>query len=456
MAEPRPLEFLLDVMREHQDRTMMMFLGEPYTYGALADAVLRHLDDLPRRGVMPGTVVALNADYSPQAVAVLVALIANANIVVPLARPKPAAMEDRLRIAEVEAVIDVDEQEKVTVRSLGHRSEHPSYEVVRERQVPGLVLFTSGTSGEPKAAVHDFSRLLEKFKRRRGSLRTINFLMFDHWGGLNTLFHTLSNAALVLPVPDRSPEAVCATIEKYQVELLPASPTFLKLLVVSEAYARYDLSSLKLITYGTEPMPETTLQRLVSLFPHTRFQQTYGLIELGVMQSTSRANNSLWVKVGGDGFETRVVDGVLHIKAYSAMLGYLNAPSPFTPDGWFVTGDQVEVDGEFIRILGRKSELINVGGEKVYPAEVENVIEGIDDVAEVLVFGERNPLVGNIVCARVRPRSEVVDAAGLAARIKRHCAERLERYKVPLKIELVTEPQFSERFKKRRVGAHSA
>jgi long-chain acyl-CoA synthetase len=68
-------------------------------------------------------------------------------------------------------------------------------------------------------------------------------------------------------------------------------------------------------------------------------------------------------------------DGLLEIKAKSAMRGYLNAESPFTPDGWFKTGDAVEVDGEYIKILGRKSELINVGGEKVYPAEVESVIQ---------------------------------------------------------------------------------
>ncbi len=456
MAEPRPLEFLLDVMREHHDRTMMMFLGAPHTYGALADAVLRHLEELPRQGVAPGTVVGLNADYSPRAVALLLALVANSNIVVPLVRPKSGIMEQRLRIAEVEVLVTVDGQEAVDVRSLTHHASHRYYSVLREADSPGLILFTSGTSGEPKAAVHDFSRLLKKFRRRRGSLRTLNFLMFDHWGGLNTLFHTLSNAALVLPVPDRDPEAVCAAIQQYRVELLPASPTFLNLLLVSEAYARYDLSSLRLITYGTEPMPETTLRRLVSIFPTARFQQTYGLIELGVLQSTSRSNDSLWVKVGGEGFETRVVDGILQIKAYSAMLGYLNAASPFTEDGWFVTGDQVEVDGEFIRILGRKSELINVGGEKVYPAEVENIIQEIEDVAEVLVFGESNPLVGSIVCARVRPRSDAVDAGELAARIKRYCVERLERYKVPLKIEIVREPQFSDRFKKRRVGAHSA
>ena len=108
------------------------------------------------------------------------------------------------------------------------------------------------------------------------------------------------------------------------------------------------------------------------------------------------------MRIGGEGFQTRIVDGILHIKAESAMLGYLNAPSPFTNDGWFVTGDSVVQDGQYLQILGRKSEIINVGGEKVYPAEVENVIQQMDGIAEVTVYGEKNPIVGNIVCARVR------------------------------------------------------
>ena len=97
--------------------------------------------------------------------------------------------------------------------------------------------------------------------------------------------------------------------------------------------------------------------------------QTYGLSELGILRSKSKGPDSLWVKVGGEGFETRVIEGLLEVKAKSAMLGYLNAPSPFTEDGWFKTGDSVLTDGEFIKILGRESEIINVGGEKVYPME---------------------------------------------------------------------------------------
>ncbi|MCH8006732.1 MAG: AMP-binding protein, partial [Planctomycetes bacterium] len=137
----------------------------------------------------------------------------------------------------------------------------------------------------------------------------------------------------------------------------------------------------------TEPMRQSTLRRFHELLPKVQLQQTYGLTETGVLRSKSKSSDSLWVRIGGKGFETRVVEGILQIKAESAMLGYLNAPNPFTEDGWMDTGDLVEVDGEFIRFLGRESEIINVGGEKVYPAEVENVIQQMEGVEDVAVTG---------------------------------------------------------------------
>jgi len=143
------------------------------------------------------------------------------------------------------------------------------------------------------------------------------------------------------------------------------------------------------------------------------------------------------------------MNGILQIKAKSAMLGYLNAPSPFTEDGWFNTGDAVEVDGEYIRILGRKSEMINVGGEKVFPTEVENVIQAMDNVAEAIVYGEKNPIVGNIVCARVRLLKDE-DRGAFIARLKKFCRERLQSFKVPVKVEVVDSKQYSDRFKKIR------
>jgi acyl-CoA synthetase (AMP-forming)/AMP-acid ligase II len=127
-------------------------------------------------------------------------------------------------------------------------------------------------------------------------------------------------------------------------------------------------------------MPPATLQRIHKAIPTAELLQTYGLSEVGILRSKSRSSDSLWLKVGGEGFETKVQDGTLWIRAKSAMLGYLNAPSPFDADGWMNTGDAVEVDGDYLRILGRKSEMINVGGLKVYPAEVEDVLAQMPNV----------------------------------------------------------------------------
>jgi len=149
--------------------------------------------------------------------------------------------------------------------------------------------------------LHDLSFLLRKFSVPRGRYRTLVFLQLDHIGGLNTLFYTLANGGTAVVAEDLSPESVCEAIESHRVQLLPTSPTFLNLLLLSEAHLRHDLSSLELITYGTEPMPESTLKRIVQAFPCARLLQTYGLSELGILRSRSRTSDSLWVRVGGEG-----------------------------------------------------------------------------------------------------------------------------------------------------------
>ncbi len=404
-----------------------------------------------KKGIDSGKIVSIIGDFSPTSISLLLALIENRNIIVPLTNSTDIDLKKRLMISSADTLLKINQDDTLEYSVLIYKSDHQYYQELRKKRLPGLVLFTSGTSGEPKAAVHDFSRLLKKFITQRKSLRTVNFLLFDHWGGLNTLFHTLSCGGVVLSLHERSPEKVSAFIEKYKIELLPASPTFLNLLILSESYKNHNLSSLKLITYGTEPMPESTLMRIKEIFHSVKLQQTYGLIELGVLRSKSKSDDSLWVKIGGEGYSTRVVDGILQIQADSAMLGYLNAPSPFTDDGYFITGDAVSVDGDYLKILGRKSELINVGGEKVYPAEVENVILQFQNVSDAIVFSEKNPITGNIVCAKIRLIIPV-DKKEFVKKLKKYCRQRLKSYKVPVKVIITNEVQHTERFKKKRAG----
>jgi acyl-CoA synthetase (AMP-forming)/AMP-acid ligase II len=315
---------------------------------------------------------------------------------------------------------------------------------------PGLLLFSSGSTGKPKGILHDFERVASKFAEPRKAVTAITFLMLDHFGGINTLLAITSSLGTVVTVRERSVAAICRTIEEHGVELLPTTPSFLNMLVRSGAHREFDLGSLRTITYGTEVMPEPTLERLRGIFPAVKLQQTYGLSELGVLRSKSREDGSLWVRIGGEGFETRVVDGILWIKSDYAMLGYLNAPSPFDDEGWFCTEDRVEVDGDWMRILGRVTDLMNIGGQKVYPAEVEDAILALPGIEDVAVYTEDNALLGKMIVASVMPTDPDEPLVALKKRIRQGCSSRLAPFKVPSKVVLASESLYSARLKKVR------
>jgi acyl-coenzyme A synthetase/AMP-(fatty) acid ligase len=274
--------------------------------------------------------------------------------------------------------------------------------------------------------------------------------LFDHIGGLNTLFNALSMGATVIIPDDREPDYIGSLIEKHEITLLPTSPTFLNLMLISETYKNYDLSSLKLITYGTEPMPESLLRRLRKVFPRVRFLQTYGTTETGIATTSSKSSDSLYMKIDDPHIQWKVVDGELWLKSDAQMLGYINYNDPFVENGWFPTGDIVEViEDSYIKIVGRENEIINVGGQKVFPAEVENVILELDVVLDAVVYGEDNPITGQIVTAEIILMNDV-DKDDLVKRIKFHCMDRLEKYKRPIKFKIVDRLYYGTRFKKKR------
>jgi len=443
------LDFLFDVFRANAGAEAIVWKNRSFTYGELLDRTEHWRGYLQKNDVTTGTVTAIEADFSPNAITLMLALIKAGCVVVPLTASVAAKKKDFMKIAEVAVSLELNAADEPILTRFDRSITHEILQQLRHRAHPGLILFSSGSTGESKAAVHDIVGMLGKFKVRRHARRAITFLLYDHIGGFNTMLYQLSNGGCIVTVQNRDPDTVLTAIEKYKVELLPTSPTFINLMLMSDAHLRHDLSSLQIVTYGTEPMPESTLRRFHSSLPHINLQQTYGLSEVGILRSKSRSSDSLWVKLGGEGFQTRVVDGILQIKAESAMLGYLNAPSPFTADGWFNTGDKVEVDGEYFRILGRQSEIINVGGQKVYPAEVESVLQEMPDIAEVSVYGEKNAIVGEIVCAVVRLR-KTRDARDFQRDLRQFCRQRLQEFQVPVRIKLVESALHGERFKKNR------
>lgn len=447
------ITFLMDKFAEMADAPAMIYRGQVVTYRWLADRVRRWEEQMRAAGLKAGEVVAMVGDYSPETVSLLLALVNQANIIVPLTSTTSAYAGQQLALSQAEWIITAQPQAGgESFQRLAGEVSQPLLRALKEAGEPGLIVFSSGSTGEPKAILHNFLHLLEKYKKPRRAQRILVFLLLDHLGGINTALHTLANGGTMVTVQERSPEEICRLIETYQVEVLPTTPTFLNLLLLSEAYRRFDLSSLRLITYGTEVMLASTLQRIRTILPDVELQQTYGLSELGVLRSKSRASDSLWVKIGGEEFETRVIEGDLYVRAQSAMLGYLNAPSPFTEDGWMFTGDKVEQDGEWIRILGRKSEVINVGGQKVFPAQVESVLLMMPGVEQVFVSGVENPITGQMVMAQVRLCSAEA-LQDFRRRMRQFCQGRLEAYMIPQKVVLVDGNLYNRRFKKMRLEA---
>lgn len=447
--------FILDRLAEQADKPAILWRGDEYSGTWLASQVRRDIEFLAKAGVTAGMTVLLLGDYSPRSVSMLLALIELKTILAPLLPSTLAKTPALAGIVNPAFQIEIDAEGKAAVDRREEGEPHSLLQTLRNEGRPGLILFTSGSTGQPKGVVHDFSRLLAKFRTPRPALRTLNFLLFDHWGGLNTLLHCLANGSPLALCERREPDYICGLLERHRIELLPSSPTFLNMLLLSKTYEGRDLGSLRLITYGSEPMPATTLAGLRAAFPNAELRQTYGLIELGVLRAKSLSSESLWVKVGGEGYDLRVVDGILQIKAEAAMLGYLNAPSPFTADGYFVTGDRVELNGEYMRFLGRDSELINVGGQKVFPAEVEEILLQCELVQEAVVYGQKHPITGKIVCADIQLRASTDETEARRA-IKRFCAERLEPFKVPVKVQFVTGGLHSDRLKRLRVGREAA
>jgi acyl-CoA synthetase (AMP-forming)/AMP-acid ligase II len=443
------LTTLLDRFRAAAPQPALIWQDQPCHYSELLTAIDLWQTKLSQAGLPTGAVVALLANYSPNATALLLALFARQAIVLLQSGNLSLDRSEQQHIAEAEWLIKIDAQDEVCITATGCSARHELISQLRSRQHPGLILFTSGSSGQPKAVVHDAMLLLEKALASRPLPRTLIFSLLDHIAGVNLLIHLLANGGCAVIPTALSPDAIAAAVERHRVEFLPTPPTFFNLFLLSRTYERYDFSSLKTASYGSEAMPPSTLARLHEMFPNVRFQQAYGMTEMGMLRVKTRSSDSLWVKVDSDSCAVRVVDGLLELKAPSAMLGYLNAPSPFTADGWYKTGDAVELDGEWLRVLGRKSELINVGGQKVYPAEVESVLQAMDGVAEVAVKGEPNELTGNMVTAKVRLTTDE-SLRTFRMRLRAFCQGKLAPYKVPVQVTLVAEPLHSERFKKMR------
>ena len=442
------MSFILDKFKSFNSKNAIVFEDRIYTYEEFIKQIKDYKDILDKHNISSKVVVILG-DYSFYNLALFFALYENKNIIVPITSNIKKVQDDFIKESFCQTIIKTDEK-NLLIQNLKTIFSHNMIDNLREKNSSGLILFSSGSTGKPKAMVHNLDTLIDSFKdKKEKSMNMLVFLMFDHIGGLNTVFNALCMGACLIIPKIKDAKTICELIEKYKIMVLPSSPTFLNLILISEEYKNYDLSSLRMITYGTETMPQSLLLKLKEVFPKVKFLQTFGTSETGISTTSSKSSNSLFMKLEDINGEYKIVENELWLRSKTQVLGYLNASmDSFTSDGWFKTGDLVEVDGEYIKIIGRAKEVINVGGQKVLPAEVESIILEMEEINDCMVYGEKNAITGQTVVCDVVLNNKIEN---IKKRVRGFCKDRLDAYKIPTKVNLVDKINFSDRFKKNRI-----
>ena len=449
--EREKIRWLMNRLDQFGDRDFLALDNTSIKYSELLNKIYSWQKVFEENKIPPRACVAIIGDYSCEGISLYLSLVVNSNVIVYLDPSSAESHAEYTEVAQVQFVIRILDDGKFSVADYRQNLSHPLILKQIENGDPTLIIFSSGTTGIPKAAVLSVSRLLTRYTRiRERRDRILTFLKLDHIGGVNTLFSSILSGSTIVLSNRRDVRSICYTIASKKVSLLPTTPTFLNMMLLSLAHEKFDLSSLKLVTYGTEPMPESTLTAISNTLSWVAFKQTYGLTELGIFATKSLGSKSNWMKVGGEGVEIDIRDGLLWIKSEMCMLGYLNLPSPFDREGWYFTGDRVDEKDGFIRILGRDSDVINVGGEKVFPSEVESVLLEMPNIVDATVSAKSSPVTGNVVSAMVVLKY-TQSLSELRQQIQSYCSSRLQRFKIPSFITIVDKIEVSSRYKKVRV-----
>jgi acyl-CoA synthetase (AMP-forming)/AMP-acid ligase II len=317
----------------------------------------------------------------------------------------------------------------------------------------GVIIFTSGTSGPPKPVLHSWESLFSAIHRSPRVSRKSWLLAYGatRFAGLQVVAQALGTGGAIAVPSDPSPASVVALLARRQVDFASGTPSFWRMLIRNSSAEDIRDVSLRQITLGGEVVDQSVLDELKSCFPGAQITQVYASTEMGACFSVHDGLEGFpatFVEEGLQSSRLRVSpEGELLIQSARSMVGYLRADRD--EGEWFPSGDLVERRGDRYIFVGRKSDSINVGGRKVFPLEVENVIRAVDDVADVCVAGLPSSILGEVVGAEVVLR-DGVDREQATQAIRDRCQAQLPKYKVPASLQFVDELPISDGGKRMR------
>jgi acyl-CoA synthetase (AMP-forming)/AMP-acid ligase II len=326
------------------------------------------------------------------------------------------------------------------------------------------MLFTSGTTGKPKGVMTEHRQNIRAFSAWSD---VVNLKEGDRYLVVNPFFHafgykagwlaSILRGATILPQAVFDVPTLLERVGRERISVLPGTPTVFTSILSHPDRNRYDLSNLRLAVTGGAAVPVELVRRMRDDLGFESVVTGYGVTECcgivsmcrhddateGIAGSSGRAIPGVEVRcVDADGKDVTAGDpGEVWVKGYNVMRGYLDnqeeTRKAIDPDGWLHTGDMAVMDAAGnLRITDRIKDMFIMGGFNCYPAEIENLLYGLDGVAQVAVVGVPDERMGEVGMAFIVPEA---DAPLTEESVIAWCRENMANYKVPRRVALVDE-----------------
>jgi acyl-CoA synthetase (AMP-forming)/AMP-acid ligase II len=323
-------------------------------------------------------------------------------------------------------------------------------------QATEWILTTSGTTGRPKMVRHRLDSLIRTVRASGGSTRpAIWGLLYEptRFAGLQVVLQAmLGGGTLAIPSPTGDLGRRLTELTELGCTHLSATPTLWRTILMHPASQGLDLSQ---ITLGGEIVDEAILRSLRRAYPSARITHIYASTEAGVGFSVHDGHEGFpaaFLDAPPNRVEIRIISGRLWVRPPGPQSDYLGSDSlQRDSDGFIDTRDRVDVKGDRILFLGRDNGLVNVGGVKVQPEEVERIIYQLPEVSLVAVTSRKNSFSGAVLVATVVPSDQVVDHGELKLAVLRHCRANLARESIPALVRIVNSVEINAAGKLARV-----
>lgn len=319
-------------------------------------------------------------------------------------------------------------------------SKHSQTPVQSSAQTRWL-LTTSGTTGQPKMVSHSLHSLTKstRIDIQRGQTQVWGMLYdYSRFAGLQVVLQSLlSGATLVAPPFDASLDEKIQAFRRYGCNHLSATPTmWRKILMTPESR---DLL-LKQITLGGEIADDTIIKGLAKAFPDSRISHIFASTEAGVGFSVIDKQAGFpedFLANPPMGIGLKIENGLFFVRNEDVADSYLGNEGRLSEGGWVNTGDMVESRGGRVYFKGRASGVINVGGDKVHPEEIEAVLLTHPAVQSARVYAKSNPIMGALVAADIVLQEAPADPAALRLAIQQFLRTKLDKHKIPAMLKIV-------------------